>query len=78
LRNPFRTAHHQSLHHSVAKAAVETLMKKNETLFIFPQMIYEYWRLATRPLKDNGLGLSIVESYNEMIRIKSLFRFPPN
>jgi predicted nucleic acid-binding protein len=73
-----RTIHHQSPHHSEAKAAIETLTKRNETLYIFPQMLYEFWTVATRPLKNNGLGLCVVESYNELTRIKSLFRLLPD
>jgi predicted nucleic acid-binding protein len=45
-------------HHEVATAALLTLQRNNHELCIVPQIAYEYWVVATRPLKENGLGMS--------------------
>ena len=73
-----RSIHHQNPHQPIVKAALETLAKRNETLCLFPQMLSEFWTVATRPMKMNGLGLSAIEAYSELIRIKSLFQLFPD
>lgn len=42
---------------AVAVSAVDTLVTLGEELCIFPQNLYEFWVIATRPLTQNGLGL---------------------
>lgn len=42
----------------VAKSAVDYLSKNGFTLVIVPQCIYEFYVVATRPLANNGLGLT--------------------
>ena len=45
-------------HHEIATAALLSLSAANHGLCLVPQVAYEYWVVATRPLKDNGLGMS--------------------
>jgi predicted nucleic acid-binding protein len=54
-----RVAQRASPHHLIAKSAVLLLVEADVTLCIVPQVIYEFWVAATRPLEVNGLGLSI-------------------
>jgi len=42
----------------VATAATNRLIRSGETLHIVPQNLYEFWSVATRPLGENGLGLT--------------------
>ena len=44
--------------HAITKEAVERLKQANRPLRIVPQILYEYWVVATRPLAENGLGMS--------------------
>lgn len=44
--------------HSDAVAAVERLRAAGDQPVIVPQVLYEYWVVATRPANLNGLGLS--------------------
>lgn len=38
--------------------SVELLKSKGHSLVILPQVLYEYWVVATRPLEQNGRALS--------------------
>ena len=73
-----RSLHHQHPQQPESKAVIETLKKRNETLCVLPQMLYEFWVVATRPTQYNGLGLSIAEAHIELARIKSLFHLFPD
>lgn len=53
-----RAAQKQSPSHSVAVNALETLHEQNYTLCIVPQVVFEYWVVGTRPVENNGLGLT--------------------
>ncbi|MDJ0579835.1 PIN domain-containing protein [Crocosphaera sp.] len=53
--------------------AVQTLKKRSEKLCIVPQNLVEFWVVATRPIKVNGLGLSFEEAIIEIEDIKQIF-----
>jgi hypothetical protein len=38
-----------------------------------PQVLYEFWVVATRPASQNGLGLSIAYAHLELTKLKVLF-----
>ncbi|MDQ3652607.1 MAG: hypothetical protein M3458_20490 [Acidobacteriota bacterium] len=48
-----------------ARRALLTLRKQAEELCIIPQNIIEFWAVATRPLANNGLGLTVDEAARE-------------
>ncbi len=41
------------------------------------QNLVELWVVATRPLRENGLGMTPAEAATELARMKSLFLFLP-
>ena len=41
-------------HFPAARAAVTQAAKQGHECCLVPQVIYEYWSVATRPIKDNG------------------------
>ena len=43
-----------------------------------PQNFVELWVVATRPVSQNGLGLSIMEAASELTRLKSMFPLLPD
>lgn len=45
--------------HDAARRALELLNEDDVKLCIVPQIIYEYWVVATRPVENNGLGMSV-------------------
>ena len=61
--------------HPVAVAATEHLLKEGHQLRVVPQVLYEFWAVATRPMEENGFGFSIEQSQVELDRIKLIF--PP-
>ncbi len=58
----------------VAEAAMVTVRRSGESLSIFPQNLIEFWAVATRPLRSNGLGLSIAQAETQLNNLKSMFR----
>lgn|SRR2546429_8882528 len=64
--------------HTAAREAVLTLRKQGEELCIIPQNLIEFWAVATRPVADNGLGLSIDQAAREIRKLKRFFRLQPD
>jgi len=50
-----------SLHIPVVEAT-RSLRRRNHELVIVPQSLYEFWAVATRTLKANGLGMTSDEA----------------
>jgi predicted nucleic acid-binding protein len=64
--------------HAAATQATTTLIRQGETVHIIPQNLYEFWSVATREIKYNGLGLSVSAAQTELARLRSLFSFLPD
>lgn len=64
--------------HAVVRAVLHHYLSYGEILCIVPQNIYEFWAVASRPIANNGLGLSIAECETEVNDIVSIFRFVPD
>ena len=47
--------------HSTAKEAVTRLNDQGHELCLVPQVLYEYWVVATRPASENGLDMAASE-----------------
>jgi hypothetical protein len=56
ISNPADSHHRQSLD------AVDVAIHRNYRPCIVPQVFYEFWVVATRPVDVNGLGLSVGEA----------------
>lgn len=52
--------------HGVARNANIKLRADGHELVVVPQVIYEFWVVATRPLEVNGLGLSVARAETEI------------
>jgi predicted nucleic acid-binding protein len=68
-------------HHDLcllAKKAIDKFRLQNRPLYLVPQNLVELWVVATRPLAQNGLGLSIPEAAFELLRLKSMFPVLPD
>jgi len=66
-----RFADSTAAQHPTASAALSALRAQGDSLRTIPQSLYEFWVVATRPIANNGLGLSITEAEHES-RPKSL------
>ena len=47
--------------YETARAAIRWIVINNHEAVIVPQVLYEYWVAATRPVENNGLGLSVAQ-----------------
>jgi predicted nucleic acid-binding protein len=61
-----------------ARVAIKALTARGRDLHIVPQNLVELWVVATRPVAQNGLGLSITEAAAELMRLKSMFSLLPD
>jgi predicted nucleic acid-binding protein len=61
----------------MARAAIKALTQQGRDLHIVPQNLVELWVVATRPLEQNGLGMTPAAVTVELIRLKSMFKLLP-
>lgn len=61
------------LRHVAATSAVKRFSTDNHELCLVPQVCYEFWVVATRPLSSNGLGLQREEALRELVKVQELF-----
>ncbi len=50
--------------HSLATDAVSLLLARGDECFLAPQVIVEFWVVATRPIDVNGLGWNVEQTRN--------------
>ncbi len=50
-------------HHEIARDAIHVLQNRDAELAITPQVVYEYWVVVTRPLAQNGIGMTSAEAH---------------
>jgi hypothetical protein len=69
----------QPLHpqRELTRSAIKALTARGHELQLVPQNLIELWVVATRPVAQNGLGLSISEAMSELMRLKSMFPLLP-
>ncbi len=60
--------------HNLALAAMDWLHAAGHQGVIVPQVLYEYWVVATRPLENNGLGVDVLTADADVTEWMSLFR----
>src|SRR5437868_2788936 len=59
--------------HQLALDALAVLRQQGERLCLVPQNFYKFWVVATRPVAQNGLGLTVSETQTELAKLKQLF-----
>jgi predicted nucleic acid-binding protein len=57
----------------IAIDAVAALISRGDSPCLVPQVLYEFWVVATRPVAANGLGLSAAEAEAEISRLETLY-----
>ncbi len=68
-----RFADSTAARHPVAVAALSALRAQGHALRILPQSLYEFWVVATRPVANNGLGLSPAECQQTVAGMEAAF-----
>lgn len=64
--------------HQPASEAVAILVSSEEVVSVFPQVLYEFWVIATRPREQNGLGLSAAEAEIQCAEFERIFTLMPD
>jgi predicted nucleic acid-binding protein len=64
--------------HPEARKAVQALLRKKEVLHIVPQIVFEFWVVATRPTANNGLGLTPKKTKRTIEKGQSFFHMLPD
>lgn len=60
--------------HATAVDATELLDALGHQVVIVPQVVYEFWAVATRPVDANGLGMTATETRSKLDGLLSMFR----
>ncbi len=60
--------------HDSARQAVRSLRARGDELCVFPQNLYEFWVVCTRPRGENGLGMTTQKAAIELDKARSLFQ----
>ena len=56
--------------HAAAVRAVAGFIRDGEALVVTPQVVAEFWNVATRPIDNNGLGLSHQDAHSEVAKLE--------
>ena len=59
-------------------SAINILLAREDELFVIAQNLIEFWAVATRPIDNNGLGLTIARATQELTKLKALFALLPD
>jgi predicted nucleic acid-binding protein len=63
--------------YQIVENALAKLRGRQEILCIAPQNVVEFWSVATRPVKENGLGMDARRADAEISAMLGLFRLLP-
>ena len=68
-----RSAQPGHVHYQAAVDALARLRGTDERLVVAPQSLYEMYVVCTRPVAQNGLGLSPQDGLREITQVRGLF-----
>ena len=57
---------------------VRVLLSRGDELLVIAQNVIEFWAVATRPIANNGLGLTTAQAAQELTKLKVLFAILPD
>lgn len=60
-------------HHAAAVNSVASFIAAGTSLMVTPQIVAEFWNVATRPAENNGLGLPHEQTREELARLEAFF-----
>jgi predicted nucleic acid-binding protein len=61
----------------IVRSAIKILTAQGKDLHIVPQNLIELWVVATRPVEQNGLGMTPSAAGVEVTRLQSMFELLP-
>ena len=57
---------------------VRVLLTREDELFVIAQNVIEFWAVATRPIANNGFGLTTAQATQELTKLKALLAILPD
>jgi predicted nucleic acid-binding protein len=73
-----RNANRSDAQHGLVADWLRRLVEAGADLCVAPQVLYEYWVVATRPAEVNGLGLSIDEARASIATFRDAYALLPD
>ncbi len=64
--------------HSDVARSLTVLSRRGDDPRVIAQNLIEFWAVATRPIADNGLGITSAQAARELTRLKTLFGILPD
>lgn len=62
------------LHPEESLQAVTVLLLRGDRLFISPQVVYEFWSVASKRIQDRGLGLTTAQCAAQIASLEITFQ----
>ena len=59
---------------AVARQALGNLFRRQDSLYVLPQIVAEFWVVATRPQTENGLGYTLARAERWLTRFRGSFQ----
>jgi predicted nucleic acid-binding protein len=59
--------------HEAAVSSVAAFIAQGTPLMVTPQIVAEFWNVATRPTENNGLGMPHEQAREELARLEAFF-----
>lgn len=69
-----RSANPADSQYQVTADAIDALHDRGHKLVLVPQVLYEFWVVATRPIENNGLGWTSAKACGELLQLQDVFR----
>lgn len=63
----------ESPQHDEAQTAIDQLLESGDSLYVLLQNVSEFWNVCTRPAENNGLGLTIKQTNDELSKLEQVF-----
>ncbi len=73
-----RTSQPHHALYAVTDRAIERLLEQGRELHVVPQNLIDLWIVATRPVEQNGLGMTPAAVAGELARLKTMFVLLPD
>ncbi len=68
-----RIADRTSPDHDISYSIVKRLISEGYEICIIPQVLIEFWVVATRPMESNGFGWNASYAITELEKLQNLF-----
>ena len=72
-----RAAAPKSAHHAAAVESIKRLLARGDEVFLVPQVLVEFWSVATRPVEVNGYGWSAKDAEAKVAELLRQFPLLP-